>query len=58
VERPTMISWELMRDLSQLSGFIVGWSLFVGAGIGGLVVCLLTLCWVIDVVKKHLKEWL
>jgi hypothetical protein len=53
-----MISWELMRDLSQLSGFIVGWALFVGAGIGGLVVCLLTLCWVIDVVKKHFKEWL
>jgi len=53
-----MISWELMRDLSQLSGFIVGWALFFGAGIRGLVVCLLTLCWVIDVVRKHLKEWL
>jgi len=53
-----MISWELLRDLSQLSGFIIGWALFVGAGIGGLTISICTICWVIDLVKKHLKEWL
>jgi len=53
-----MISWEVMRDLAQVSMLITGWALFVGAGIGGLVVCICTICWVIDVVRKHLKDWL
>ena len=52
-----MISWELLRDLSQLSGFIIGWALFVGAGIGGLTISICTICWVIDVLRKYWSEW-
>jgi hypothetical protein len=33
-----MISWEVMRDLAQLSGLIVGWGLFIGSGISGLFI--------------------
>jgi hypothetical protein len=52
-----MISWEVMRDLAQVSMLITGWALFVGAGIGGLTICIFTICWVIDVVRKYWSEW-
>ena len=49
-----MISWELMKDLAQLSGLIVGWGLFVGCGIGGLFIGGAVICWIIDFVRKEL----
>jgi hypothetical protein len=50
----TVIPWELMKDLAQLSGLIVGWGLFVGCGIGGLTIAIAVICWIIDFVRKEL----
>jgi hypothetical protein len=51
-----VISWELMKDLAQLSGLIVGWGLFVGCGIGGLTIAIAVICWVIDFARKELGK--
>lgn len=50
-----MISWELMRDLAQLSGLIVGWALFIGAGISGLTVIICAACWLFDQIKREFR---
>ena len=49
-----MISSELMKDLAQLSGLIVGWGLFLGCGVGGLTIAIAVICWIIDFVRKEL----
>lgn len=51
-----MISWEVMRDLAQVSGLIVGWALFVGSGIAGLTVAVIVLGWVVDQVRRFFRE--
>jgi len=51
-----MISWEVMRDLAQLSMLITGWALFVGSGIAGLTVAVLVLGWVVDQVRRFFRE--
>jgi hypothetical protein len=48
-----MISWEVMRDLAQLSGLIVGWALFVGCGISGLALAIAVFLWVWDFIRKE-----
>ncbi len=49
-----MISWDVMRDLAQLSGLIVGWGLFIGSGISGIFIIICSFCWLAD---KLRKEW-
>jgi len=51
-----MISWEVMRDLAQVSMLITGWALFVGSGIAGLTVGVLVFGWVIDQVRRFFRE--
>jgi hypothetical protein len=51
-----MISWEVMRDLAQVSMLITGWALFVGSGIAGLTVAVIVLGWVIDQVRRFFRE--
>jgi len=51
-----MISWEVMRDLAQVSMLITGWALFVGSGIAGLTVAVIVMGWVIDQIRKILKD--
>lgn len=48
-----MISWEVMRDLAQLSGLIVGWGLFIGSGISGIFITICATCWLYDKIKKE-----
>ena len=48
-----MIRWEVMRDLAQLSGLIVGWGLFIGSGISGLFIVICSVLWLVDFVKKE-----
>ena len=51
-----MISWEVMRDLGQISMLITGWALFVGSGIAGLTVAVLVFAWVVDQVRRFFRE--
>lgn len=51
-----MISWEVMRDLAQVSMLITGWALFVGSGIAGLTVAVLVFGWVVDQVRRFFRE--
>jgi hypothetical protein len=51
-----MISWELMRDLAQVSMLITGWALFAGSAIAGLTVAVLVLAWVVDQVRRFFRE--
>jgi hypothetical protein len=51
-----MISWEVMRDLAQVSMLITGWALFVGIGIAGLTVAVLVFGWVVDQVRRFFGE--
>jgi hypothetical protein len=51
-----MISWEVMRDLAQVSMLITGWALFVGSGIAGLTVAVLVFGWVIDQIRRTFRD--
>jgi len=51
-----MISWEVMRDLAQVSMLITGWALFVGSGIAGLTVAVIVFGWVIDQIRRTFKD--
>ena len=51
-----MISWEIMRDLAQVSMLITGWALFVGSGIAGLTVAVIVTSWVIDQIRKIFRD--
>ena len=51
-----MISWEIMRDLAQVSMLITGWALFVGSGIAGLTVAVIVMGWVIDQIRKIFRD--
>jgi hypothetical protein len=51
-----MISWEVMRDLAQVSMLITGWALFVGSGIAGLTVAVIVTSWVIDQIRKIFRD--
>ena len=51
-----MISWEVMRDLAQVSMLITGWALFVGSVIAGLTVAVLVFGWVIDQIRRTFKD--
>jgi hypothetical protein len=51
-----MISWEVMKDLAQVSMLITGWALFVGSGIAGLTVAVLVFAWVVDQVRRFFRE--
>ena len=51
-----MISWEVMRDLGQVSMLITGWALFVGSGIAGLTVAVIVMGWVIDQIRKIFRD--
>ena len=51
-----MISWEVMKDLAQVSMLITGWALFVGSGIAGLTVAVLVFAWVVDQVRRLFRE--
>ncbi len=50
-----MISWDVMRDLAQLSGLIVGWGLFIGSGISGIFITICAACWLYDKIKKEFR---
>ena len=50
-----MISCQVMRDLAQLSGLIVGWGLFIGCGISGIALAVAITCWVVDFIRKELQ---
>lgn len=51
-----MISWQVMRDLAQVSMLITGWALFVGSGIAGLTVAVIVASWVIDQIRKIFRD--
>ena len=51
-----MISWQVMRDLAQVSMLITGWALFVGSGIAGLTVAVIVTSWVIDQIRKIFRD--
>ena len=51
-----MISWEVMKDLAQVSMLITGWALFVGSEIAGLTVAVLVFAWVVDQVRRFFRE--
>lgn len=51
-----MISWEVMRDLAQVSMLITGWAIFVGAGISGLTIAVFVFCWVVDKARQFFWE--
>jgi hypothetical protein len=51
-----MISWEVMRDLAQVSMLITGWALFVGSGIAGLTVAVIVMGWVVDQIRKIFRD--
>jgi len=51
-----MISWELMRDLAQVSMLITGWALFAGSAIAGLTVAVLVFGWVIDQIRRTFRD--
>jgi hypothetical protein len=49
-----MISWEVMRDLVQLSLLILGWVLYIGFAINGLALAMCVFLWVWDFIRKEL----
>jgi hypothetical protein len=51
-----MISWEVMRDLAQVSMLITGWALFIGSGIAGLTVAVIVTSWVIDQIRRTFRD--
>ena len=51
-----MISWEVMRDLAQVSMLITGWAVFVGSGNAGQTVAVIELGWVVDQVRRFFWE--
>ena len=49
-----MISWEVMRDLAQVSALILGWLLAICCGITGLTIGAVIFFWVVDFIRKEL----
>ena len=49
-----MISWEVMRDLSQLSLLILKWLMAIGCAITGLTIAAAIFFWVVDFIRKEL----
>jgi len=48
-----MISWEVMKDLAQVSALILGWLLAIGCGITGLTIGAVIFFWVVDFIRKE-----
>lgn len=48
-----MISWEVMRDLGQLSLLILSWVFYIGFAINGLALAMAVSLWVWDFIRKE-----
>lgn len=50
------MSWEFVKMLSETAFTIVGYALFVGAGITGLVFVVSFMLWLWDRVRKEMHD--
>lgn len=50
------MTWEFIKMLAETSMTLVGYALFVGAGVTGLVFVVSFMLWLWDRVRKEMRE--